>query len=129
MTLDKFGRHISQPKQSTEDHGANVASGLYYNVILTFQSTTFQENTKNYLISNIKTCHNFFYESALIEFVFGYPPDVIVIINEKEFTLNELVNVQLRRGDSISFREKDPQTENSSLFLEFFIRVPVGINI
>jgi hypothetical protein len=139
MTIDKFGRHISHPKHSSADHedfdvileniAGNIMKELYYNVILTFESTVFQENSKKYLISNIKTCHVFFHESAMVENVTGYPNDIITIINEKEFTLSELVNIQLHRGDSISFREKDPQTTNNNLFLEFFLRVPVGINI
>lgn len=135
MTIDKFGRHISQSKHSPVDHedlyliSTSIMKELYYNVILTFESSTFQENSKKYLISDIKTCHVFFYESAVIEFVTCYPADILTIINEKEFTLEELVNLQLHRGDNISFREKDEQTANSNLFVEFFIRVPVGLNI
>ncbi|KAJ8914152.1 hypothetical protein NQ315_016230 [Exocentrus adspersus] len=138
MTIDKFGRHISQQIQSSEDQEdfvvtstsfeRNITNGLYFNIILTFESTTFQENSKKYLISNIKTCHVFFYESAMIEFATGYPSDIVTVINEKEFSLTELVNVQLHRGDNIAFQEKDPQTTNNNLFLEFFIRVPVGKN-
>ncbi|KAJ8912744.1 hypothetical protein NQ315_016700 [Exocentrus adspersus] len=107
MTVDKFGRHISQPKQSHQDQEdfvvtstsfeRNITNGLYDNIILTFESTTFQENSKKYLISNIKTCHVFFYESAMIEFATDYSSDIVTVINEKEFTLTELVNVQLHQ--------------------------------
>lgn len=139
MTVDKFGRHISQPKHSSADHedfevtltsiSGNIVKELYYNIVLTFESTTFHENSKNYLISDIKTCQVFFYEAGMIEYATGYPTDIITIINDKEFTLTELVNVMLRRNDNISFREKDPETKNKNLCVEIVIRVPVGLNI
>lgn len=137
MTIDKFGRHINQKNESLEEQRdlfqifttnivENKVREMYYNIILTFESTTFQENSKEYLISNVKTCHTFFYEFATIEYVVGYPADIVTNINKKEFSMEELVNLQLKRGDNISFRERNEESTNSSLFLEFFIRVPIG---
>lgn len=136
MTIDKFGKHINQQKTSFEENehltSTNIAEDIvrdmYYNAHLTFQSNIFQEGTKQYLLSNIKTCHTSFFEYAVVEHVVGYPTDIITIVNDMEFLeLKDLLNLPLKRGDRISFREKDPESTNSNLLIEFFIRIPVGI--
>ncbi|KAJ8909790.1 hypothetical protein NQ315_012810 [Exocentrus adspersus] len=38
----------------------------------------------------------------MIEFATGYPSDIVTVINEKEFALTELVNVQLHREDIVN---------------------------
>lgn len=135
MTLDKFGIHINQQKKlGKEIHSLmstiieDTVKKMYYNVIITFQSNTFLNSEKSYLLDNVKMCHVFSYERAIIEHVVGYPADIIVIINENEFLLEKLVNLPLKRGDNISFREKDINTENTNLFVEFFMRIPIGLS-
>lgn len=127
MSIDKFGRHISDYYNNDDNNcDLKLAHSLYYIHVLTFQSKTVHPESKKYLLNNeLEPNYQLLFDSGIVINVHNHPDGVITVINDKEYTPSQLVNVKLMKNDKISFREKDQASNVKKLFIELALKVPI----
>lgn len=131
MTLDKFGRHIvkhTTPVGNMDSDTISLSQYMYYEVILKFESDFVVEDKFILFTGNI----NYFFplEFGLIENIRFFDnkndDEIMIFINDKMFTKNELQHFPLHQNDYLSFSNfsvKNNSTEK--LRVEIIIKCPI----